>query len=150
MKMRRLRNRGGKYPSAHVLFSTQWDDPEDTEPSGLLGWASEMLDSSPVCSLPQRTEKRGTTEDSKDVSGGLKPIAVFVVRGRKENRQWGNGREVYTGLCSVAIYPAQWSRSSTLAAEDKERKRSRPVLTPLFKQRIPWVRAECVRCTAIT
>lgn len=38
MRTRRPRNRGGKYPSAHVLFSSQWDDPGDTEPSGLLGW----------------------------------------------------------------------------------------------------------------
>lgn len=38
-----------------------------------------------MCPLPQRTEKRGTTDDGKDAGRGLKPIAVFVVRGRKEN-----------------------------------------------------------------
>lgn len=103
-----------------------------------------------VSSATENREERNDWWYSKDAGRGLKPIAVFVVKGRKENQWWGNRREVYTGLCSVAIYPTQWSRTSTLAAEDKERKRSGPGFSPLFKQRIPCVHAACVLCRAIT
>lgn len=152
MRMRRSRKRGGEDPSAHVLFSSQRVDLGDAELSGLLGWAAELLDSSWVCPLPQRTEKRGMSEDSKDVGRGLIPTVKRFLQLGTERRTdgGGNGTEVCTGLCSVAIYPAQWSRTSTLAAEDKKGKRSGQVHSPLFKQRIPRSCCMCALCRAIT
>lgn len=94
-----------------------------------------------VSSATENREERD--KKSQDVGGGLKWIAVFVVRGKRENHRWGTGGFFSSGLCSVAIYPTQWSRTSTLAAEDKERKGSGWVLSSLFKQRIPCGYAMC-------
>lgn len=45
------------------------------------------------------------------------------------------GRKRERGMCSVAIWPVQWSRTLTLAAGDKERKGSRGALSSMFKER---------------
>lgn len=74
---------------------------------------------------------------------GVKMNSCFCSKGQKGEPQMGNGSFFSSGLCSVAIYPTQWSRTSTLAAEDKERKGSGWVLSALFKQRIPCGYAMC-------
>lgn len=49
------------------------------------------------------------SEDSKDVGCGLIPTVKRFLQLGTERRTdgGGNGTEVCTGLCSVAIYPAQ-------------------------------------------
>lgn len=95
-------------------------------------------------SVHSATENREERDKkSQDVGGGVKMNSCFCSKGQKGEPQMGNRRFVSSGLCSVAIYPTQWSRTSTLAAEDKERKGSGWVLSALFKQRIPCGYAMC-------
>lgn len=151
MRMRRSRKRGGKDPSVHVLFSSQWVDLGNAELSGLLGWASELLDSSWVCPLPQRTEKRGMSEDSKDVGSGLIPTVKRFLQLGTERRTDG-GR---TGLRFALDY-VLWPSTPLSDPEHRHwqlkirRGRGADKSTVLCLNRGFHVRAACVLCRAIT